>query len=64
MCDIQLIHSGNLVGFQPNTDEGRDWLRYEVQAESWQYLGSVLYVDGRQAGALVEAAFGDGVMVR
>jgi hypothetical protein len=63
MIDIQTIHTGNLVGFQPNTDAGRDWLREEVQAEPWMYMGRVLYVDCRQASTLIEAAICDGIIV-
>jgi hypothetical protein len=63
MIDIQTIQNGNLVGFQPNTDAGRDWLREEVQTERWMWLGRVLYVDCRQAPTLIEAAICDGIII-
>ena len=63
MTDIQLRNEGGLVGFVPITDAGRDWLNDEVQAEPWQFLGRVLYVDCRMAAPLIEAAVTDGLIV-
>jgi hypothetical protein len=63
MADIQLINEGNLVGFKARTDAGSDWLRDEVHAEPWQFLGSVLYVDHRMASPLIEAAICDGLII-
>jgi hypothetical protein len=63
MTDIQIINSGSVVGFQPNTEAGRAWINDEVQAEPWMFMGRVLYVDHRQAAALIEAAICDGIIV-
>lgn len=63
MADIQLHNEGSLVGFLPLTEEGRTWLREEVQAEAWQFLGGALYVDHRMASPLIEAACDDGLIL-
>lgn len=63
MTDIEIINQGSLVGFLPRTNEGANWLNDEVQAEPWQFMGRVLYVDHRMAAPLIEAAIGDGIII-
>lgn len=63
MCDLQIINECGLVGLKPRSDEGRAFLRCELNTEGWQYLGEVLYVDYRQAPEVLELAFINGLEV-
>ena len=63
MADIQIINAGSLVGFVAVTDEAREWINDEVQAEGWQFLGKVLYLDCHTAPAIIDAALRDGLTV-
>lgn len=63
MADIQLHNEGSLVGFLPLTEEGRTWLREEVQAEPWQFANGVLLIDHRMAAPILEAASDDGLIL-
>lgn len=63
MPDLLIHNEGTVVGFQPATAEGEDWLAENVQAELWQYLGPTLWVDHRMAGPVIEGAINDGLSV-
>jgi hypothetical protein len=59
--DIQLIDGGSVVGFFPLTETGMAWLTDNTQAEGWQWLGNVLYVEHRLAADIIEGAGNDGI---
>ena len=54
MADVRLIDAGSMVGFQALTDEATDWLDENVEAGGYQHLGSVLYLDNRDAVRIVD----------
>jgi hypothetical protein len=63
VSDIEIINDGTMVGLKPVSDAGKQWMENNVQAEGWQYLGSVLYVDQRTAGPIIEGAAADGLEI-
>ena len=50
---------GTIVTFTPLDDGARDWLRDNVQAESWQWQGETLAVDHRYAPPIRDAIAGE-----
>jgi hypothetical protein len=63
MIDIQTIHRAGVVGFQPNTEAGRQWIASEVRSERWQHIGRTLWLDQCLAPAVIEAAICDGIII-
>lgn len=61
--DILIIPHGTLVGFVPCTDAGREWINEMVESEAWQWMGHTLWVDHGFAGAVIEGAGEDGLVV-
>jgi hypothetical protein len=61
--DLHVVNSGSLVGLTPCTQTAKDWVRDNVTAEPWQWLGITLYVEPRFAEHLIEALQADGLTV-
>lgn len=59
--DIQLHDQGSLIGFQPMTDAGYEFMDKHVHTESWQWMGPVLYVDARMARDLMQGMIDHGL---
>jgi hypothetical protein len=54
-ADFRINDQGSLVGFTPLSGAAQVFLEDQVEAESWQFLGSTLWVDHRMATGLIEA---------
>lgn len=63
MADIQVENGGSIYLLRPLTDRGRQWLRENVQAESWQWFGDGLAVEHRYVADVVEGARAEGMEV-
>lgn len=61
--DFDLANSGSLVGLTPLSPAAREWMQENVSAESWQYMGATLWIDGRMAEAIVEGIQNDGMTI-
>lgn len=61
--DIEAADMGSIVLLTPLTEEGRNWIGDNCQAESWQWLGNGLCVDHRYADAILEGAEADGLAI-
>ena len=59
--DIQLHDGGSLIGFQPMTDAAYEFMDEQVQAESWQWMGPILWVDVRLARDLMQGMIDHGL---
>lgn len=46
---FSVIDQGTMVGFYPHSDEAKQFIEENVQAESWQWLGPILWADHRMA---------------
>jgi hypothetical protein len=54
MADVRMINAGSLVGFVAESTEAHDWFDEYVEAEGWEYLSPVLYVDHCNAMRIVD----------
>lgn len=61
MADFRVTNGGSMFLVHPLTQECRDWLDENVQAESWQWLGNALAVEHRFIEDLVEGMQNDGL---
>ena len=59
--DIQLHDQGTLIGFQPVTDAAYEFIDEYVHTESWQWMGSVLWIDQRVARDLMQGMVDHGL---
>lgn len=59
--DVVMICECSVVGFMPVSDAAEAWFRDNVHAAPWQWLGTMLYVDLREAEALACAIVSDGL---
>ena len=51
-----------MYGIQPITPGAVAWLADNVQAEAWQWLGNILWMDAAEvAERIAEAMLGDGL---
>lgn len=62
-ADIRLENYGSVTMLRPLTEDGRDWMRENVQAESWQWFGGALAAEPRMCVAVVDGAEADGLMI-
>jgi hypothetical protein len=51
--DVRIENHGSLVGVQPISAAGRNWINENVASEPWQWFGGALMVEHRYAGAIV-----------
>jgi hypothetical protein len=63
MPDIRVIPESTLVGVMPVTEAAREWIEENAQAESWQWLGDILWVEARYALPLLRGAHDAGLEV-
>ena len=61
--DFHAYDHGSLVGLDPLTQAASDWLSNNVEAESYQFLGRVLWIDHRLATAVVQGFQNDGLIL-
>lgn len=62
MKHLSILDRGSLVGFYPHSDEAKQWIADNVASESWQWMGSVLWVDHRPAQDLINALQQEGLL--
>jgi len=53
--DFRIRNEGTVVMFTPLTESARNFLRDNVESESWQWMGESLCVDHRMAHELLHA---------
>jgi len=46
---FSVIDQGSMIGFYPHSKEAKQFIDENVHAESWQWLGPILWVDHRMA---------------
>lgn len=63
MDDIEIINQGSLIGFNLISDAAREWFADNVEAEGYQWMGNVLYVDHRFADAIIEGVRDAGLTI-
>jgi hypothetical protein len=62
--DVHVRRDGySMVVLTPATDAGRAWIDEHLHAESWQWLGGSLAIDGRYAEDILDGMLGDGLEV-
>jgi hypothetical protein len=61
--DFRVEDSGGVVLFHMRSKAARIWVRENVNAESWQFLGDALAVDRRYAENLVAGIVSSGLSV-
>ncbi len=61
--DVIVHNGGSIFQFEPLTEAAKDWIEENVQAESWQFMGSSLCVEHRYAGDLAAGMIADGLVV-
>jgi hypothetical protein len=62
MRQVDIIDQGTLVGFNPRTEEAKQWFADNVTSEGWQWMGSTLWVDHRMAGPLIDGLAREGLV--
>jgi hypothetical protein len=62
--DVLVHDHGTIFLLDPQTEEGKVWMRENCQAESWQWQGPCLAIEPRSAGAIVEGMLEDGLVVQ
>lgn len=62
--DFIVNDQGSIVMFEPQNDKAKQWLKDQVDAEDWQWLGNNLTVDHRFAGDLNEHLIDDGFVLK
>ena len=63
MLDLEVMEHGTVGMIRPASQVGREWLKENVQAEGWQWLGGALACEPRMTADLVEGARADGLAV-
>jgi hypothetical protein len=61
--DILVSEYGSIVSLRPCTAAGRAWMKDNLQAEHWQWIGRSLHVDRRVAPDIIDGMLGDGLSV-
>lgn len=59
--DFDIIDAGSLIGIKTLSEAGKAWMDEHVQAEGWQWLGDILYMDKRFAFDLIAGMREDGL---
>jgi hypothetical protein len=54
MADVRVIQNGSMIGLHMLTDDAEAWMADNVATEPWQWMGKILWVDYRMAGAVIE----------
>jgi len=62
--DVYIRNEGTLVGFEPVSEAAQDWFRLNVSADSWQWMGNLLWVDHRLAKELAIAVVAVGLDIK
>ncbi len=63
MSPVTVINHGSTVQFMANNDEGLDWLKRNLETESWQWMGRrTVCVDPRYAEAIAEGLADAGLL--
>ena len=52
MIDARFHNNGSLIGIVPITLVAQEWIKENVSAEGYQWLGNVLYSEPRYAHAI------------
>ena len=64
MIDVTIHNYGSIVQFQLHTEEAREWVDENVQADDWQWSGrGFLNVEHRYAGHLADGMIDAGFEV-
>lgn len=61
--DYTVYLETNMIGIHPENETAIQFLDENVEAESWQYLGNVLWVELRNAGPLIKFLKDNGFVV-
>ena len=61
MSDVRVIQDGSMVGLHMLTDDAEGWVADNVATEPWQWMGKILWVDHRMAGAVIEGMQAEGL---
>jgi len=61
--DVRVENHGSVFVFRPDTDGAKQWIRDNVAAEGWQWIGNGLAVDHGCAFAIAERMMADGLKV-
>ena len=52
----------SVYGLTPITQAAKDWIKENVQAESWQWLGHTLVIEHRYISDIVQGMVDDGLV--
>lgn len=63
MSDFTIYSEGSLVGIQKHTPAAEDWVDENLESESWQWLGNILWIDHRLAQNIVDGIINDDLTV-
>jgi hypothetical protein len=61
--DALLIDAGSMIGIQALSEEATHWLDENVEVGGYQHLGSVLYLDNRDAVRIVDGMHDYGLII-
>ena len=62
--DVLVRNCGTVWQLSPLSQKASDWFDYNVESESWQWMGSSLVVDWRFVGPLLDEARAAGLNVK
>lgn len=62
--DVRISGGGSIFKFDPKTEKARDWVKANVELESWQMLGDRAFAcEGRYAQDLAKGMLQAGLVV-
>lgn len=59
--DCEFTRDGSMIGLFPRSDAAEAWIADNVESEPWQWLGPILWIDHRTAGAIAAGMAADGL---
>lgn len=63
-ADVVVHHAGTITGLIPKSEAAKEWIRDNVSAKGWQWLGNTLCVEPRMAADIVDGMREAGLVVR
>jgi len=64
VSDFQVVNSGSVVVFTPQTPQAKQWVADHLPLESWQWLGQSFVIDQRYAFDILDGIVNDGLEVQ
>jgi hypothetical protein len=61
--DVRLHNEGTLIGIAPVSAAAETWIDEHVDAEGYMWMGPVLYVELRCAGAIINGMIDAGLII-